>query len=185
MPRSTSMWSTRRIERWQSLEGSCCQAANRWGGRRWVRPCMTAVSRAGDGPAWYALMLALIAFDGLRGLAASLHMASTGLAALLVYLAIKRVTRRARPFDAMPGIHAWTPALDRYSFPSGHTLHALAFTLVALAWYPQLGWILLPFCALVAVSRVVLGLHYPTDVLASVVLACGVGRASLATFAAG
>jgi undecaprenyl-diphosphatase len=58
------------------------------------------------------------------------------------------------------------PALDRYSFPSGHTLHAVALTLVVTTTYPAFAWILVPFTLLVATSRVVLGLHYPTDVVA-------------------
>ena len=74
-------------------------------------------------------------------------------------------------------IRAWVAPLDEFSFPSGHTLHAVAFSLVALAHYPVLAWLLIPFTASVAVSRVVLGLHYPSDVLA----ATGIG-AALASF---
>ena len=55
--------------------------------------------------------------------------------------------------------------LDRYSFPSGHTLHAVSFAWQVSAHFPELGWVLIPLAALIAGSRVVLGLHYPTDVL--------------------
>jgi undecaprenyl-diphosphatase len=75
-------------------------------------------------------------------------------------------------------IQAWGAPLDEFSFPSGHTLHAVAFTLVALAHYPALAPLLLPFTACVATSRVVLGLHYPSDVLAAT--AIGIGLAALA-----
>ncbi|MEK7737966.1 MAG: phosphatase PAP2 family protein, partial [Pseudomonadota bacterium] len=54
----------------------------------------------------------------------------------------------------------------RFSFPSGHTLHAVSFTLVASAAYPVLAPSLWLYTALVALSRPVLGLHYPSDVLA-------------------
>jgi undecaprenyl-diphosphatase len=100
-------------------------------------------------------------------MAASAHLAATGVIALMLYKLLKRWTRRPRPFASDVRIRAWVAPLDEFSFPSGHTLHAVAFTLVALAHYPMLAWVLIPFTASVAVSRVVLGLHYPSDVLAA------------------
>ena len=144
-----------------------CLRSNRWCARRGVLRFFATVSRLGDGLFWYALMLALIAFDGLDGLRASAHMAASGVVALTLYKSLKRWTRRPRPFAADLRIRAWAAPLDEYSFPSGHTLHAVAFTLVALAYYPMLAWVLVPFSASVAASRVVLGLHYPSDVLAA------------------
>ena len=70
--------------------------------------------------------------------------------------------------------------LDRYSFPSGHTLHAVSFTVLATAYFPALGWVLVPFASLVAASRVVLGLHYPTDVLAGALLGTMLAGGALA-----
>jgi len=69
--------------------------------------------------------------------------------------------------------------LDEFSFPSGHTLHAVTFTIIALAYAPLLAPLLLPFALLVAASRVVLGLHYPSDVLAATLIGCGLGAVSL------
>jgi undecaprenyl-diphosphatase len=60
--------------------------------------------------------------------------------------------------------------LDKFSFPSGHTLHAVLFSVVALNYYPQLSVILLPFTLMIALSRVVLGLHYPSDVIAGALI---------------
>ncbi|HYR36596.1 MAG TPA: phosphatase PAP2 family protein, partial [Burkholderiales bacterium] len=68
--------------------------------------------------------------------------------------------------------------LDAFSFPSGHTLHAVAFTLVALNYYPALAPTLVAFTLLTAGSRVVLGLHYPSDVLAGAALGAGIAAAS-------
>lgn len=101
-----------------------------------MRRFFAAISRLGDGVFWYALMGALVLFDGMAGMAASAHMAATGLVALLVYKGLKRWTRRPRPFAADGRIRAWVAPLDEFSFPSGHTLHAVTFTGIALAWYP-------------------------------------------------
>src|SRR3546814_10187080 len=76
-------------------------------------------------------------------------------------------------------IRAWIAPLDEFSFPSGHTLHAVAFSLVAVAHYPALAWLVLPFAASVAASRVVLGLHYPSDVLAATAIGSALAGLSL------
>ena len=156
-----------------------CLRANRVCARDGALRYFAAVSRLGDGVAWYALMAALVACDGLAGLRASLHLAATGLVALALYKRLKRWTRRPRPFASDVRIRAWVAPLDEFSFPSGHTLHAVAFSLVAMAHYPALAWALVPFTASVAVSRVVLGLHYPSDVLAATAIGSALAALSL------
>lgn len=156
-----------------------CRRANHYCRRRGIRTLFAVVSRLGDGVFWYLLMAALVVADGMDGLHASVHMAATGVVALSLYKLLKRWTRRPRPFAADLRIRAWVAPLDEYSFPSGHTLHAVAFTVVALAHYPWLAPLLLPFTAGVALSRVVLGLHYPSDVLAATGIALLLGNASL------
>lgn len=156
-----------------------CVAANHWGARRAVGVFFGIISRLGDGMFWYGLMIALALVDGRHGRLAALQMAATGLTALLLYRVLKRWTRRPRPFRACPGVIAHVPPLDEFSFPSGHTLQAVSFTVVALAWYPLLAPLLLSFTALVAASRVILGLHYPSDVVAAIVIGSGLGTLSL------
>ena len=166
-------------ERWTLTDTGWCLRANRICARSWVRGYFAAISRLGDGVFWYVLMGALIAFDGLQGLAASAHLAATGVIALSLYKLLKRWTRRPRPFASDVRIHAWIAPLDEFSFPSGHTLHAVAFTIVATAYYPVLAWVLIPFAACVGVSRVVLGLHYPSDVLAATAIGSALAGISL------
>lgn len=164
-------------ERLVDTEHGWCLHANRLCGRANVRRYFTIVSRLGDGLFWYALMAGLILMDGRDGLRASLQLALTGVVALALYKLLKRWTRRPRPFANDGRIRAWVAPLDEFSFPSGHTLHAVAFSTVAVAHYPGLLALLAPFTASVAVSRVVLGLHYPSDVLAA--LAIGTTLAAL------
>ena len=160
-------------------ETDWCLSCNRWARRSATTDVFRLVSRIGDGAVWYALLLAIALFDGLSGLMASLHMAATGAASLFVYRVLKRRAKRLRPFAADARIRALVAPLDEFSFPSGHTLHAVAFSAVAIAYYPVLAWLLVPLCALIATSRVVLGLHYPSDVGAGLVIGLTMGSASL------
>lgn len=160
-----------------------CLQMNRFGARPRVLALFATVSRLGDGIAWYLLMLALPLYDGGVGLQASLHLAVVGAAALMLYRGLKHYTRRPRPYARHRVITAHIAPLDEFSFPSGHTLHAVTFTLVAVHYFPPLGWLLWPFAVLIGASRVVLGLHYPSDVLAAALIACALGRGSIALVA--
>jgi undecaprenyl-diphosphatase len=158
--------------RLRTNEAAWCLRANALCGRVATRRFFSLISRLGDGVFWYALMAGLALLGGNQGINAALHLAAIGLISLVLYKVLKRWTRRPRPCASDLRIHAWVAPLDEFSFPSGHTLHAVAFTIVALSYFPILAWLLIPFAS-VAVSRVMLGLHYPSDVLA----ATGVGSA--------
>ncbi len=138
-----------------------------------------AVSRLGDGVAWYGLILAVAGLGGAEGRAAALQMTLTGLALTGLYKLMKHGVARPRPCDVFAQVCAIVPPLDRFSFPSGHTMHAVAFTWMATAFAPALGVLLIPFTAMVMLSRMVLGLHYPSDVAAGATI--GMLAAALAT----
>lgn len=155
-------------------------ALNRLGMHRPVLLLLRAISRLGDGVIWYALMAVIALFGGESGLIAAVHMAITGLFVAALYRAMKGVIRRPRPFRRHADIVARVRPLDEFSFPSGHTLHAVTFTIIALSYYPALAWVLVPFTLLVAASRVVLGVHYPSDVLAATALGVLIASVSIA-----
>lgn len=156
-----------------------CLAANRIAERVTVAWFFRIISRLGDGGFWYVLILTLPLVLGPAAIPASVHLVLTGLAALGVYWLIKGLIRRPRPYLQHRQIRLRVPPLDDFSFPSGHTLQAVSFTLVAMGWFPWLAWLLVPFTVCVAASRVVLGLHYPSDVLAAVGVGILLGSASL------
>jgi len=165
------------LQRMSELEIPFCRFCHRRA-KKEVRLFFSVISRIGDGHYYYAVLLALLCVDGLAALPAFGHAAAVGLIGHLFYRKLKSGTARVRPFEA-GGFDPTVPALDKYSFPSGHTLHALSFAVVICSHYAFLGWLLLPFAALVALSRVVLGLHYPTDVVAGAALGSSIAWLSL------
>jgi undecaprenyl-diphosphatase len=150
--------------------------------RRWNRVrsstllgVLRLVSRAGDGAFWVLLSLSLPLVYG-RGQWPVV--AQVGVCFALcypVYRVVKGWLARPRPCVAEAGVGAWLPPLDQYAFPSGHTMHAAALSIVLGVAHPDLLWLLVPFSGAVAISRVVLGLHYPSDVLAGGLLGALVG----------
>ncbi|TVQ27571.1 MAG: phosphatase PAP2 family protein, partial [Wenzhouxiangella sp.] len=116
------------------------------------------------------------------GLTVSLQLVVTGMIGLSTYKWLKTRTVRQRPFAAHPDILCGTAPLDQYSFPSGHTLHAVLFTTLTLSTFPALAPILLPFMGLVALSRVILGLHYPSDVAAGAAIGWLIAQTGLWLF---
>lgn len=168
-------------QRFDLLEQAWCLRVNRGCHYPAIRRFFSAVSRLGDGVFWYILMLTLAA-SGEAGAIVAAQMSLTGLAGLLVYKQLKHRLVRERPYIAHAAIRLGAAPLDRYSFPSGHTLHAFAFTVVATAHIPPLAPVLWPFALLVAASRVVLGLHYPTDVAAGAAIGSLLAVGSLAIY---
>lgn len=144
-----------------------------------IRLLFRLISRLGNGVFWYLLMFGLGVTQGRAGLETSLRMLAAGAIGLAVYKLLKSGTARARPYQVLRDIRIGIDALDAFSFPSGHTLHAVAFTFVAVANVPALAPVLVPFTLLIAVSRVVLGLHYPSDVLAGAAIGACVAQAVL------
>jgi undecaprenyl-diphosphatase len=156
-----------RMNHFLQREHLWCLKANTWAEQTWIRRYFQTVSRLGDGIVWYLLGAIILLVEGQRGLPVFMHLAFMAIVTSTLYRYLKKWTRRPRPFANDERIHVWTAPLDEFSFPSGHTLHAVSFTLVTLAYYPMLAIILVPLAISIALSRVILGLHYPSDVLAA------------------
>jgi len=166
------------LARLQYWDERLCVRVNRGARQRSVVLVLQAVSWLGNGLFWYALMLALLLADARGAALPVLHMAFVGAVCTCCYKMVKHSTVRSRPYEVNPLVSPGAAVLDRFSFPSGHTLHAIAFSLIACFYFPGLWVILVPFTLLTAVSRVALGLHYPSDVIAGGALGALIAGAS-------
>ena len=158
------------LHRIQAMDSALCVSVSHTNQYRVIRDVFRAVSRLGDGVFWYLLMAAILLVEQGEGLKPVLHMMAAGLTGTLVYKWLKLKTHRPRPFQVRQDVWVVGKPLDHFSFPSGHTLHAVVFGLIAIAYFPVLAFLLVPFMLMVAMSRVILGLHYPSDVLAGALI---------------
>jgi undecaprenyl-diphosphatase len=139
---------------------------HRWHAPRWIRLWMICATRGGDGWLWYAMGIVILLFGGPARLAAVGAAACASGTGIAVFLALKRMAGRKRPTAYEP--HCWatlTPP-DQFSFPSGHSITAFAIAIpLGLAYPPLMSGLLFCACS-IAVSRVILGVHFLSDVLA-------------------
>ena len=148
---------------------------NGWRPPRWVRVWMIAASRAGDGWLWWSTGILLLLFGGPDRFVA---LGATALSAALsigLFKQVKRISGRKRPCSLGP--HSWATLLppDQFSFPSGHSMTAFSVIVPLSLFYPSLEPGLL-FCALsVATSRILLGMHFLSDVVAGSCLGAMIG----------
>lgn len=96
-----------------------------------------------------------------------------------IYFLLKNSCRRHRPEDAIGDFQSFVVPSDKFSFPSGHTSAAFLFTVLVASQFPVLLPFLLLWASSVAVSRVFLGVHFPTDTVVGALLGATVAFYSL------
>jgi undecaprenyl-diphosphatase len=155
---------------------------NRWHAPRWIRVWMICATRGGDGWLWYTLGLVILLFgDGDRFVAVGTALLAAALG-IGIFLKVKKATGRRRPCAFEP--HCWSTLLppDQFSFPSGHTITAFSVALSLGTYYPMLLPGLL-FCAVsIAASRILLGMHFLSDVLAGAAVGAALAYGSVQAF---
>lgn len=114
------------------------------------------------------ILLIIISY-GISDLGKSAFFALAG--SHLIVQVIKRFVTRPRPHLALDGVNLWENLiLKDYSFPSGHTTASFSLAMVISLYYPAAAPLVLSLAGLIGVSRIYLGLHYPTDVFIGLVI---------------
>jgi undecaprenyl-diphosphatase len=143
-----------------------------WRPPRWVQIWMVASTRLGDGWVW----LVMVVLAPSRAPLAETMV--TIVAVNVAQVALKRSFRRARPSGPVSWWDIHAP--DQFSFPSGHTMNAFAVATLVTVHVPVAAPLAFAVAASVGASRVVLELHYVSDVAAGATLGTVLAAAAVA-----
>jgi undecaprenyl-diphosphatase len=159
----------------QARDHQVMRKVHRWRPPRWLRFWMIASTKLGDGWIWYTVGIAVLLFGGDTRFVAFAAGASAEVATVLIFRLIKKASKRKRPCQLES--HCWSKILppDQFSFPSGHAMSAFAIAIPICIYYPQLQAGLLALSVSIAISRVVLGMHFVSDVVVGSLMGVGLG----------
>lgn len=155
---------------------------NKWPAPRWIRRLAIAATRAGDGWLWYLTGLSILLLGGPERLTAVASAGSAALVGVGLFMSLKKLSGRKRPCEIEP--HCWATLLppDQFSFPSGHTITAFAVAIALGEFYPALLPPLLVCAVVIATSRILLGMHFLSDVVVGALLGAGLALTSHSLF---
>ena len=169
----------------QALDGNILLFIQEHLRQPWMDGFWKAITHLGDGGFfWIAAAAALLLWKSTRkaGISASLALV---IGALITNVALKNIVARIRPYEVVEGLMRIIERQHDFSFPSGHTCASFA---AAFALYKTLprrwGIACLVLAALISLSRLYVGVHYPSDVLggAAVGIFAGWAGAALAEY---
>lgn len=149
----------------ESRDHRLMRLIHRWRAPRWFSLLMILSTRCGDGWLWYTVGITIFFYGGPHRFGALAASGSAALAGIVLFRVLKKTSHRQRPCDIEP--HCWSSVLppDRYSFPSGHSITAFAVAVSVGLFYPELMVSLLTAALLIAASRIILGMHFLSDVI--------------------
>ncbi|OJF71003.1 phosphatase PAP2 family protein [Alteromonas sp. V450] len=145
------------------------------------RDCRSIIwlSKTGDGYLYFFIGMLLWAFEPEHG-ELFLYTALMAYALELpIYVLLKKLFKRPRPCDFLMNLTAHVTPSDKFSLPSGHTAAAWLMACIIAHFYPPFAVVAYIWAALIGLSRVLLGVHYPSDVVAGTLLGMTIASLSI------
>ncbi|MCI2283581.1 phosphatase PAP2 family protein [Colwellia sp. MSW7] len=133
------------------------------------------LSRSGDGYIQLLIPAYFLYSDGQAGRDFFIVVLTAFAFERSLYFSIKNSLKRPRPPAVIPYFLAMVTPADQFSFPSGHTMASFLLATLVLAYVGSDAYPVAIWAAGVGVSRVVLGVHFPTDILAGASLGTSIG----------
>ena len=134
----------------------------------WIMKCVTRLGNSGM--IWISCVVIMLLFKKSR------HTGTLTIFAMLINLLVsnlllKNLVARTRPYDAVLGLESIIGRISEYSFPSGHASHSFAAAVVIFMLMPKkIGIPSLILATLISFSRIYIGVHYPTDIIAGALI---------------
>jgi len=140
-----------------------------------------AVSKSGDGYAQLVSPLLVWLSGSILAPTYALALAVAFSVERFSYYILKNSLKRLRPCDLTPSIHSLITASDKFSFPSGHTSAAFCLCVMTSLMFGGVSAVLFIWAAAVGLSRVIVGVHFPGDIIAGALLGSGVALGTAST----
>lgn len=147
-----------------------------------MRKVSRYVSKTGDGQLYLLIIGLLYWMQGFDGPLLQAMLMAFSIERPLYFL-LKNGLRRNRPQAALPDFRSVITPSDQFSFPSGHTSAAFLMATLLSSYLPTLMFALYTWALLVGFSRIMLGVHFPTDTLVGALMGISIATFSLGQMA--
>lgn len=149
----------------------------------WLTAFFTTVTHLGDGGALWILAGVALLIPKKTRRAGIAVLAALLVTFIVVNLILKPVIARTRPYEVIEGLRLLVSPAHDYSFPSGHSSSSMAAAVAMAGTLPRrmrvIGWCAVGLAVLICISRLYIGIHYPSDVLVGAVIGAAAGGVSL------